>query len=111
MAIFVLMKSIAEKEDQGVSCQEVVGSYAGAIKVSSTDLSAIQIAVEDWVIKYLKHLDPDCDFAFKLAKCEDNNVVIAFDLLEPIEDEEHEVFETIYVYPLKGSLYEENKDA
>lgn len=111
MAIFVLMKSIAEREDQGVSCQEVTGTYAGAIKVGSTDPNAIQIAVEDWVIKYLKHLDSDCDFAFKPARCTDENVVVAFDLLEPVDDEEHEVFETIYAFPLKGNLYEENKDA
>lgn len=111
MAIFILMKSIHEREDQGVVCQEVVGTYAGAVKVDSTVPEAVQEAVEDWIINYLKHLDPKCDFAFKQAKCKDENVFMSFDLLEPVEDEEHEVFESLYVYPLRAALYKESQNA
>lgn len=103
MPLFVIMKTINEREDQGESCNEVVGLYAGALKVEQSSRESLESAAEKWIIEYLKFLDPNHKFAFKEVHSGDPDVVLTYNLLEDPEDSS-ESFETIYVYPLKLSM-------
>lgn len=103
MAIYVVIKTISERSSHGEDCNEVVGLYAGALKVDSTQTFDSQ--AERWIIEYLEHLDPGSNkFAFKRRSCSDSNVKACFDLLEEGYYGGLVPFETVYFYPLKAHL-------
>lgn len=93
------MKTINEDVAQGERCHEVIGLYAGAVKAASAG-EALESATEKWIIDYLNHLNTGTKVHFKQIECADEQVVLAYDLIE-----QDTVFETIYAYPLKGKIY------
>lgn len=100
MAIYVIMKTIDDRPEQGESCNEVVGIYAGAVQTKTEAQDELKGKAVEWIKDYLHFIDPTQELQYSLVICSDHNVLLAFDLLEG-----EQVFETIYFYRLRKRLY------
>lgn len=112
MRTFIILKTLEENEATRIYCEEVVGIYAGAIKAESSKLDDVRKAAEVWVDEYCKRLmgedfdDADADpIDFEETECDDENVVLCYEILQCFNDNDNaELIETLYFYPLKARL-------
>lgn len=103
MATYILIKVLWEDDTQGEDCNEIIGSYAGAIKSESRNNDDLCKAACEWISDYFASLSLNTKYMFKKRKCSDSDVVACFDLYEDESDPDSH-FESLYLYPLVSTL-------